>query len=155
MELIGGLNHGAVSRQKKLWSEVPAESVAGTMPCSPRSSPTTPCADYSPVFQRADELLSPQRNYSKLTTHIDSLPRDTAVFPYLGIYLKELALINAGNPSFLDDAKTKVRPNDVLPLLTFAMKINTHKAFLLGRCVAEMMRHQEFCQVRRFTLLAC
>lgn len=31
MEISGGLNHGAVSRQKKLWSEVPEEALASTL----------------------------------------------------------------------------------------------------------------------------
>ncbi len=30
MEISGGLNQGAVSRQKKLWAEVPAEATACT-----------------------------------------------------------------------------------------------------------------------------
>lgn len=62
------------------------------------------------MFQKADELLTPQRNYNKLVSHINSLPRDTPVLPYLGVYLKELAMINAGNASFSDEKKTKVHP---------------------------------------------
>lgn len=59
------------------------------------------------AYHRLDELLSPQRNYSKLTVHLESLPRDVPVLPYLGLHLKELAMIHAGNPTFLDEGKKK------------------------------------------------
>lgn len=114
MEVIGGLHHGAVARQKKLWAELPVEVTAGAeSPCLWFSSllaffsPSSHISFLS-VFNTLDELLSPQRNYSKLVTHVNALAITVPVLPYLGVYLKELALIHVGNQSFVDEAKTKV-----------------------------------------------
>jgi hypothetical protein len=86
MAILCGLNLSAVNRLRKTWKGVPKK--------------------YKEIFDRLNVTLSSDSNYKQYRELMVS--QQPPMSPYLGVFLKDIILIEIGNPTYLGDSNTLV-----------------------------------------------
>jgi len=138
MAVLGGLNHGSISRLKAVWGSLPNKVKL--------------------QLNELDALMDSKQNYKN---YRQSLAKDredcrlvpAPIVPYLGLYLRDLFFAEEGNPNFVPATPTTNEEEKTSPPITSVHEIpkliNVSKLEMVGSIYEEIWHIQSLeCNVK-------